>query len=559
MPVRRGRAGARHTDGVPVTLYRNGAVYTPADPFATALVVDGETVAWVGSDDTAATFSDDVDEVVDLQGGLVAPAFVDAHVHVTETGLALGGVDLSATRTLTEALDLVAAAARRAPGQRVLGHGWDERLWPEQRPPSLAELDRAASGAEVYLSRVDVHSAVVSSALAHRGGLADLPGWDDGRVERDAHHRARDLTRDLSAAERRAAQERALRAAAAAGVGAVHECAAPHIGSPEDLQALLALTDGGGYPVVVPYWGQAVADDESLRAVLDALGAEVGPRVAGLAGDLCVDGSVGSRTSAFREPYADAVAAGLPADHRGHLYLTAEEVAAHLVATTRAGLQGGFHVIGDAAVDAVLEGAARAAEQVGLEALRGARHRLEHVEAVDDAAVAALARLGLTASVQPAFEAFWGGSNGMYAERLGAERGTRLNRFGSLAAAGVPLALGSDSPVTPFDPWSSIRACAFHSDPEERISARAAFLAATRGGWRAARRDGEGVLVPGGPATLAVWEPAELVVQAPDERVQAWSTDPRSGTQGLPDLTPGVTLPRCRRTVVAGAVVHDAL
>ena len=134
-----------------------------------------------------------------------------------------------------------------------------------------------------------------------------------------------------------------------------------------------------------------------------------------------------------------------------------------------------------------------------------------------------------------------------------------MNRFGDLASRGVALALGSDSPVTPFAPWEALRACAFHHVPEQRISVRAAFLAHTRGAWRAAGRDDGGVLAPGAPASLAIWEPAELVVQAPDARVQAWSTDPRSGTPGLPDLTPGTAAPQCLRTVVRGRVVHDLL
>lgn len=544
---------------MPVTLYRGGSVYTPADPFATAMLVDGGCVAWVGSDEAAAAHADAVHEVVELDGRLVTPAFVDAHVHVTETGLLLTGVDLSATRSLTEALDAVATAAARRPGEPVLGHGWDERLWPEQRPPTRQELDRAAAGAEVYLSRVDVHSAVVSTALAERAGLAALAGWDDdGRVERDAHHRARDLTRGLDPATRRAVQTRALRAAAAAGIGSVHECAAPHVGSAADLAVLLDPTEEP-LPTVLAYWGQLAADEKDARLVLDALGPDVAPRVLGLAGDLCVDGSVGSRTSAFREPYADATSVGLPPDHRGHLYLDAGQVRDHVVACTSAGLQAGFHVIGDAAVDVVLDGVRRAAEVVGVEAVRAARHRLEHVEHVDDDAVRAIAELGLTASVQPVFDARWGGPDGMYVERLGPQRGVALNRFAALAAAGVPLALGSDTPVTPFDPWAAVRACAFHTDPDQRISARAAFLAHTRGGWRAARREGHGVLALGAPATFAVWDAAELVVQAPDDRIQTWSTDPRSGTPGLPDLTPGAPLPTCLRTVVDGVVVHDTL
>jgi predicted amidohydrolase YtcJ len=117
--------------------------------------------------------------------------------------------------------------------------------------------------------------------------------------------------------------------------------------------------------------------------------------------------------------------------------------------------------------------------------------------------------------------------------------------------------LGSDSPVTPLGPWQAVQAAAFHHHPSHRISVRAAFSAHTRGGWRAAGTDG-GVLAVGAPATFAVWHVSDLVVQAPDHRVAGWSTDPRSGTPGLPDLTPGVPLPVCLRTVVDGRVVFDA-
>jgi predicted amidohydrolase YtcJ len=163
------------------------------------------------------------------------------------------------------------------------------------------------------------------------------------------------------------------------------------------------------------------------------------------------------------------------------------------------------------------------------------------------------------ASVQPAFDAAWGGATGMYATRLGAARAATLNPFAAMSAAGVSLAFGSDAPVTPLDPWGSVRAAAFHRTPEQRVSVRAAFAAHTRGGRRAAdeERDQPGVLVPGAPATYAIWAPTELVVQAPDDRIAAWSTDPRSGTPGLPDLTPDRELPTCWRTVIDGRTVHD--
>ncbi len=139
-----------------------------------------------------------------------------------------------------------------------------------------------------------------------------------------------------------------------------------------------------------------------------------------------------------------------------------------------------------------------------------------------------------------------------------------MNPFAAFGAAGVVLAFGSDSPVTPLGPWAAVRAAAFHRTPGSRITVRAAFAAHTRGGWRALRPDAagvpadeQGVLAPGAAATYAVWGAGELVVQTPDSRVAAWSTDERAGVPGLPDLTPGEPLPACLRTVVRGATVYD--
>jgi predicted amidohydrolase YtcJ len=133
-----------------------------------------------------------------------------------------------------------------------------------------------------------------------------------------------------------------------------------------------------------------------------------------------------------------------------------------------------------------------------------------------------------------------------------------MNPFAAMVRAGVPLAFGSDAPVTPLDPWGTVRAAAFHRTPGHRVSVRAAFTAHTRGGWRALGRDDAGVLVPGAPASYAVWAPTDLVVQASDERVANWSTDPRSGVPGLPDLTPGSPVPDCLATVVRGRTAHLA-
>jgi len=523
-------------------LLRGGTVYSPADPFATAMLVEGEHIAWVGSDGAAQAYADSADEVVELAGALVTPAFVDAHVHATSAGLALTGLDLTDCTSLGEALARIAGYAGHN-GGTLIGHGWDETKWPEGRPPTLEELDRAANGAPLYLSRTDVHSALASTALRELAeGLGGLPGFHpDGPLTRDAHHAVRRAAlAHLTPAQRRAAQQATLDRAAELGIGSLHECAGPEISSEEDLAALLALAAENKGPEVFGYWGELGGVETARR--LGAVGA---------GGDLFVDGALGSHTACLHAPYDDA-------PHTGAAYLTAQQVADHVADCTEAGLQAGFHAIGDAALTAVLDGVRAAADRVGLARVKALRHRVEHAEALDDKAIAAFAELGLTASVQPAFDAAWGGPDGMYVQRLGAERAAALNPFAALLRAGVPLAFGSDAPVTALDPWGTVRAAAFHQTLDHRISVRAAFTAHTRGGWRALGRDQDGVLVPGAVASYAVWAVGDLVVQAPDSRVAGWSTDPRSGTPGLPDLTPGLPLPTCLRTVVRGRTVHQA-
>lgn len=492
------------------TLYRGGRVHAAGAP--TALVVDGDVVSWLG----AAADAPVTDELVELDDGWLAPAFVDAHVHATSYGLALTGLDLTGVPSLALALDRLERHCRAAHGAPVLGTGWDETRWPEGRPPTGAELDRASYGSVVYLARTDVHGAVVSSALLAAAPQArGLPGFGaDGFVTLEAHHACRRAANAaVTDGQRRAAQRATLRRAAALGVGCVHEMAGPDISSERDLAALLELATTEPGPEVIGYW----ADLEDVETP-----ARHGLR--GGAGDLFVDGTIGSHTAALTAPYADSAESGT-------LRYDASDVTRHVTACVRAGSQPGFHVIGDAAIDAVLDGLERAAATVGLDALRAAQPRLEHVEMAGPSAVARLAALGGIASVQPAFDALWGGPDGMYAQRLGVGRALPMNPFAAFAAAGVPLALGSDAPVTPIDPWGGVRGAVRHRTAGAGLSPAAAFNAATRGGWAAARVDG-GRLRPGAPATFAVWDTTSL--------------------QAALDATP-----TCRRTVVRGRVRYD--
>jgi predicted amidohydrolase YtcJ len=423
-------------------------------------------------------------------------------------------------------LNRLAAYATRRPAGVILGQGWDERAWPDPRPPTGPELDRAAGDRLVYLARVDVHSAVVSTPVLDRlPGVTMLDGFAaDGMLTKEAHHRSRTLVNDLfDDADRRSAARRTLRRAAALGVGAVHELGGPHLGPLQDLVRVREVGAELGLGVVT-YWGELASQAAVDRA--RAAGA------AGLAGDLCVDGSIGSRTAALRSPYADA-------GTRGARYLDENQIAEHVTACTLAGLQAGFHCIGDDAVAAAIAGLRRVAERVGVDRIRSARHRLEHLEMVSADDIAVLARLGVVASVQPAFDALWGRPGELYETRLGSARAQSMNPLASLWRAGVPMAFGSDAPVTPLAGWATVGAAADHSRPSERLRPDEAFAVATSGGHWAGGTDRAGTLECGALASFAVWDVRP------------------AGTPGVPELPilkSGAAVPECVLTVAGGRI-----
>ncbi|MGH3723415.1 MAG: amidohydrolase [Mycobacterium sp.] len=510
------------------------------------MAVTGGIISWIGEDDLGRAEFPGA-EVIDLEGAFVAPAFVDAHVHVTAQGMSLIGLDLSGATSRERCLAQVTAYVREQPDEVIWGHGWDESRWSDRRPLTTTDLDAAAPGRAVYLTRIDVHAAAASTTLRRQvPGLAEATGFHPERpLVDEAHHQLRAHARGaLSKDARAAARHAALDSAASLGLVSVHECGGPEIGGLDDFRELLATEHG---VQVTGYWGEAARDPAHAGELIASTGA------AGLAGDLFVDGALGSRTAWLHEPYHDA-------PHTcGTRHLDAETVEVHMDSCTQAGITAGFHVIGDAAVTQVIDALDRVAERHGVPAVARCGHRLEHLEMVTAQQAERLGRLGVIASMQPAFDALWGGPDGMYADRLGPDRGTQLNPLALLASQGVPLAFGSDAPVAPMNPWVTVRAAAYHRTAGSSLSVRAAFGAATRGGWRAQGiHDGlTGTLTPGAPASYAIWETGELTINTSQPGVQRWSTDPRSRVPALPDLAgAAAVLPKCLRTVHRGKVIH---
>ncbi|MDP9223619.1 MAG: amidohydrolase family protein, partial [Actinomycetota bacterium] len=145
------------------------------------------------------------------------------------------------------------------------------------------------------------------------------------------------------------------------------------------------------------------------------------------------------------------------------------------------GMQVGVHAIGDAAIEQAIRTWEGVAGEVGVEEVRRRRHRIEHFECAGDDHIARASRLGLCASVQPAFDRYWGGEGGLYADRIGRERAAVMNRFGSMIGAGLSLGGGSDSTVTPLDPFLQMAALRDHHIPGESLDPPAALAAMTSG------------------------------------------------------------------------------
>ena len=464
-----------------------------ADTGARSLAVDPPWIVWMGADPMRAPRSD---RTISLGARRISPGFVDGHAHLTITGLTMEGVELTAARSARAMQSELARYCARDPRPVVWGTGWDDAApgW-RGRGPVGSDLDAVAGERRVYLTRVDAHSAVVSARLFEAARCAEYDGADvddEGRftgvVRRDAHHAARAyMLANVSPSALAEAHEAAARAAAAVGITTVHEMSGPVHGAGErGLDILLAQE----LPVdVVAYYA---SDDTSIPLAR-------GLRTIG--GDLNVDGALGSRTAALSRPYADE------RGHAGSLYRDANDCGEFFEAATRAVLQGGVHCIGDAACEAAVNGIERAARRTSLAAVRRLRHRLEHFEMSSRELIERAAKVGAAISMQPAFDAAWGGTGRMYEKRVGAGRARRMNHFRAVMRSGSVCGFGSDSPVTPFDPLGGVRAAVRATDPSHALTFDDAFCSATLGAAALARQEGiKGRLATGYRADFVVWD-----------------------------------------------------
>ncbi|HKX25183.1 MAG TPA: amidohydrolase family protein [Actinomycetota bacterium] len=473
------------------TLYRASRVRTLAFPVEGSwLLVDERHVERVGSGEPPPA-----DRTVDLPGAIVLPGFVDAHVHLSGTGMALSGLDLAEAESREHVL---ARLRKHCSGAEVplLGQGMDETRWPVAELPTREELDFIC-GEPVLLLRADGYVSVANSAMILASDIEGLAGIEreeggsaTGRLRGEANTRAQ-LWVFESLPDRRIqdAQLRAAALAASRGVTCVHEMAIPDKRGRRDVEVLLDQAQDLPLDLVT------YIADRDIPYVMDLAYPRIG-------GDLFLDGSIGARTAALSSPYQDA-------EGSGDLAYEDDLLAEFLHNAHLAGLQTGLHVIGDAAIEQSLRVWERVYGSLGSRErrhFRARRHRLEHFEMASTNQVERAAMVGLAISIQPAFDALWGGPGQMYERRLGPERAATMNPFRTLVDRGLEVGAGSDTPVTSLDPMLAIWALEHHHDPAQRMGREQAIRLCTVGGARLAHLEKKGQLEPGAAADFAAYE-----------------------------------------------------
>ncbi len=424
----------------------------------------------------------------DLAGATLLPGLVDAHVHVAATGFLETAVDCTHIHTLPELFrSLEIAAATHAPGELILGLRLSTDALAEQRDPTRAELDTAAPNHAVYIRHITGHASFANSrALAlldfsanQPGVCLDDEGYPTGRLIAQATQLATQRMYQHYAAQ--IGYEAAFRAtaerAAEAGCTTIHAL--------DDLSAVRELVAlGPSLPVrVVPY-----AQTFDLKAVQ-----ELGLKRIGGCHACALDGDFDMHTAALLEPYVGA------GEECGVLYHDDAFLEAFVCEAHRSGMQLAFHAVGDLAVEQAL----RAFERAQLRYPRAeARHRIEHAQLITREQLERARAAGVVISVQPAFNHFW--PHQTYPPYVG-NRASRIDPIGTLYRAGVPLAGGSDSTVTPLEPLLGIHSVVNHSRSEERLSVAEAIDIFTRGGAYASFDEHRrGVLEPSFDADLVV-------------------------------------------------------
>lgn len=517
---------------------------------AQAIAVRGDRIEAVGDNAEILKLKGPDSEVIDLGGKFIMPGFNDAHAHLSEGGSERLNVNLIGVKSLEEFRERIRAKVNAAaPGDWVLGGGWDENLWPVKTVPTRWDVDEVSGDHPVFLQRVDGHIAVANTRALQLASITiasrDPKG---GKIDRDSNGQPNGILRETARAavvnaipepthdKRRQAMESALAEAAQWGVTSVQD----NSQSWEDFKILEEIEKDGKLTARISEW---LPFDDPLDQ-LDAKRKEHPSSDSMLSTGMLkgfMDGSLGSHTAALLEPYADDPKnVGLPRYDAAKLNQMTKE-------RMLAGYQIGFHAIGDKgaqmALDAFAE-AEKAAKDQKVKAANGGmdyRLRIEHAQVVTPLQIVKFRDLKVIASMQPCHvltDMRWAQA------RLGDKRAAHSYAWAEFLNRGVTLAFGTDYPVEPITPFRGLYAATTRKSengkdeyfPEQKITMDQAIAAYTTGSAFAEFDEKQkGMMIPGMFADFAVLD-RDITAVTPQKLLET----------------------KVLRTVVGGKTVYEA-
>ena len=491
----------------------NAKVWTvdKAHPTAQAVAVLGDRIIAVGSNADVEVLRGRATNVIDAGGKLLLPGFNDAHVHFVVSGTRLDQVQLGDATSVQEFTRRIAERAKITPkGQWIEGGDWDETKWSPPNLPTKDVIDPVTRDTPVFLEHHDGHMALANSVAMRLAGVtAQTPDPPGGTIVRDAQGNPtgalKDAARNVvlkvipppSHEQRLRAMKRALERAAELGVTSFQDMNDENSDSFLDIRGYGELWQSGELTARV-YVAPAISDWEQQ--------AKVGIRHAFGSSSLRIgatkgyaDGSLGSSTAYFFDPYSDDPKnSGLLGEQMHPL----SQMRDWMTKADAASLQICTHAIGDRAISTVLD---LYADVVKANGGGNRRFRIEHAQHMAEKDFARFAQLDVIASVQP-YQAI---DDGRWSEgRIGHDRASRTYAFRTFLNHGVHLAFGTDWPYAPLDPLLTIYAAVTRATldgknpdgwfPEQKLTVVEAIEACTMGSAYAEFQEkGKGSITPG--------------------------------------------------------------
>ena len=445
----------------------NGNIITmdPENPTATALAVKNYKLIAVGSDTQVFDLVTNARKAMDLGGKTVVPGFVDAHTHITNAGMRTSQVNLESKLSIAEVKQALSdALSRCSPGQWVRGFGWDESFWPEKRYLTAADLDEVAKEFPIAVDRVDGHLTSVNSLALKKLGIS----LDQEGVLKDKRGKPTGVLRDVenlwkkvapSPEEIRQGVLAASRIASECGITTLVDNERPgifrYVRACEQEELL-------GVRMVVNQHAEVIKNMIELGITSGMGGSMV--KIGGMKSFM--DGSIGARTAALSQPYSD------DKRNKGRMLTSQKEMTALLKKAIKNEIQTVTHAIGDDAIETLISAFESLSEDEKSK-VRNQRHRIEHAEMISESQIRRAVALGLILSMQPNFVGVWQQKGGLYEQRLGPERVSKMNMFRVALDNGARLCFGSDG--MPYGPLYGIWSAITHPNPKVRITVEEAL------------------------------------------------------------------------------------